>query len=58
MKSGRRENMSKVAHVLNPGTQEAGAGRSLHPRAAGLCSEFQNNLHYTEKPCLEKNLKK
>jgi hypothetical protein len=36
-----------MAHAFNPSTQEAEAGRFL-------CSEFQDSLGYTEKPCLEK----
>ena len=44
-----------VAHVFNPSTQEAEAGRQGQPR---LQSEFQDNQDYTEKPCLEKQKQK
>jgi hypothetical protein len=41
-------------HAFNPSTREAGAGRFLSLRPAGLQSEFQDSQGYKEKPCLEK----
>jgi hypothetical protein len=43
------------AHVLNPSTQEAEAGRSLvSSRPAWSPEEFQDRQDDKEKPCLEK----
>jgi hypothetical protein len=44
-----------VVHAFNPSAREAEAGRSLWIWAQpGLQSEFQANLDYTEKACLDK----
>jgi hypothetical protein len=43
-----------VAHIFNPSTQEAEAGRGQ----PGLQSEFQDSQGYTKKPCLEKQTNK
>jgi hypothetical protein len=43
-----------VAHVFNPSTWEAEAGRFLSSRPAWLQSEFQDSQGYTENPCLKK----
>jgi hypothetical protein len=47
-----------VAHIFNPSTWEAEAGRFLSSRPVWIQSEFQDSQGYTEKPCLEKSEKK
>jgi hypothetical protein len=47
-----------VAHAFDPSTREAEAGGFLSSRPAWSTSEFQDSQSYTEKPCLEKPLKK
>jgi hypothetical protein len=47
-----------VVHAFNPSTLEALAEGFLSSRPAGLQSEFQDSQGYTEKPCLEKPIKK
>ena len=46
-----------VAHTLNPSIWESEAGGFLNSRPA-WSAEFQDSQGYTEKPCLEKQIKK
>lgn len=45
-----------TAHVFNPSTPEAEAGRSLRVQGQPpLLREFHDSYSYTENPCLRKN---